>query len=317
MSSCGCSPVVHLVPATKASVASHSRGGKVQHASCWGVWNWRATSALLVGESTKQEETGVTHQQKDSSALQQVLGILADHGLDGLGEAVKIVLEAAMKLERSRFLKAAPYERTEERRGHANGFKRKRLKTRVGELNLLVPQVRNLPEGVEGFYPSSLERGIRSERALLCSLAEMYVQGVSTRKVARITEELCGFEVSSSQVSRATAQLDEELSAWRERPLGETPYVILDARYEKVRQDGKVLDCATLIAIGVTAEGRRRVLGVSVSLSEAEVHWRRFLSSLKRRGLRGVRLIVSDDHPGLREARRAEFTGDVPFVVER
>lgn len=254
----------------------------------------------------------MTHQRKDDSALQQALAIVADNGLDGLAGAVTIVLEEAMKVERSRFLGAGPYERTEGRRGHANGFKPKALKTRLGKIELAVPQVRNLPEGAEGFYPSSLERGLRSERALLCALAEMDVQGVSTRKVARITEELCGFEVSSSQVSRASARLDEELASWRERPLGETPYVILDARYEKVRQDGQVLDAAVLIAIGVTQEGRRRVLGVSVSLSEAEVHWRRFLASLKQRGLRGVRLIVSDDHAGLREARRAEFSG-VPW----
>ncbi len=250
----------------------------------------------------------MTHQQVDSTALQQALIILAENGLSDLGKAVEIVLNAAMKLERSQFLGASPYQRTHERRGHANGFKPKKLSTRVGKLDLEIPQVRNLQPGIDGFYPTSLERGLRSERALLCSLAEMYVQGVSTRKVARITEQLCGFDVTSSQVSRATESLDHELRAWRERELGHTPYLILDARYEKIRHGGQVLSCAVLIALGVTIEGRRSVLGVSVSLSEAEVHWREFLTSLKDRGLSGVRLIVSDDHAGLKAARQAVFT---------
>jgi transposase-like protein len=137
----------------------------------------------------------------------------------------------------------------------------------------------------------------------------MYVEGVSTRKVAEITKELCGLDVSSSQVSRAAELLDEELEAWRSRPLGNTPYVILDARYEKVRHGGSVRDCAVLIAIGVSETGHRTVLGVSVSLSEAEVHWRSFMKSLIDRGLHGARLIVSDDHTGLKQARKACFPG--------
>jgi putative transposase len=157
-----------------------------------------------------------------------------------------------------------------------------------------------------------LERGERSERALKLAVAEMYVQGVSTRKVAAITEELCGLEVSSVQVSRAAALLDEELAGWRNRPLGETPYLILDARYEKIRHGGSVVSCAVLVAIGVTPEGGRSVLGVSVSLSEAEVHWREFLAALQDRGLHGVRYIVSDDHAGLKQARQARFAG-VPW----
>ena len=135
----------------------------------------------------------------------------------------------------------------------------------------------------------------------------MYVCGVSTRKVSRIVEELCGHEVSSSTVSRLTAQLDEELERWRQRPLGEIPYLIFDARYEHVRHEGTVVDVALLIAIGITPEGHRTVLGVSVSDSEAEVHWRAFLSSLKNRGLCGVELIVSDAHEGLQAARKAVF----------
>jgi transposase-like protein len=137
----------------------------------------------------------------------------------------------------------------------------------------------------------------------------MYVKGVSTRKVEDITRLLCGLEVSSTQVSRAAAALDEELEKWRDRPLGETPYLILDARYEKVRHGGAVVDAAVLIASGVSADGRRSILGVSVSLSEAEVHWRRFLTSLVKRGLCGVRFITSDDHEGLGSARQAVFAG--------
>ena len=170
-----------------------------------------------------------------------------------------------------------------------------------------IPQVR---EG--GFYPHALEKGMRSERALLLTLAEMYVQGVSTRKVAAITERLCGTQISASQVSRARKQLDEELQAWRTRPLGEVPYLYLDARYEKVRQAGNVQDAAILMACGVKRDGRRSILGISVSLSEAEAHWRAFLEGLVKRGLCGMQLIVSDNHKGLEAARKAIFTG-VPW----
>jgi len=166
-----------------------------------------------------------------------------------------------------------------------------------------VPQVR----GGLAFYPSSLEKGIRSEQALKVALAEMYVQGVSTRKVSAIVEDLCGSSVSSSQVSACAANLDATLSLWRERPLGQTPYVFLDARYEKVRHGGHFIDCAVLVALGIGADGKRSILGVSVALSEAEVHWRQFLTSLQLRGLTGVELIVSDDHAGLRTARAAVF----------
>jgi transposase-like protein len=162
------------------------------------------------------------------------------------------------------------------------------------------------------FYPTALERGQRSERALKLAIAEMYVQGVTTRKVAAVMEQLCGLEVTSSQVSRAVQALDAELTTWRERPLGEIPYVLLDARYENVRVGGVVRSCALLIAVGITPEGRRTILGVSVSLSEAEVHWRDFLASLQQRGLHGVKLLVSDDHAGLRAALTARLPG-VPW----
>lgn len=140
----------------------------------------------------------------------------------------------------------------------------------------------------------------------------MYVQGVSTRKVTKIVEELCGCEVSSSDVSRAAALLDEELEQWRNQPIGEIKYLIVDARYEKLRQHGCIVDCAVFVAIGVDTEGRRRVLGVSVSQSEAEVHWREFFKSLIERGLHGLELIVSDAHGGIAEARKACLAG-VPW----
>jgi transposase-like protein len=245
--------------------------------------------------------------QIESTELDAVVQLLADHGFDGMAQAIETLMNEAMKLQRSEALGALPYQRTVERRGHANGFKPKTVNSRLGKLELQVPQTR----GVE-FYPTVLERGERSERALKLAVAEMYVQGVSTRKVAAITQELCGLEVNSTQVSRAAALLDEELSAWRNRPLSEIPYLILDARYEKIRHGGSVVSCAVLIAIGVTPEGGRSILGVSVSLSEAEVHWREFLASLQDRGLHGVRYIVSDDHAGLKQAREARFAG-VPW----
>jgi transposase-like protein len=221
-----------------------------------------------------------------------------------MAEAIEILMNEAMKLERSEVLGARPHERTESRRGYANGFKPKRVNSRLGRLNLQVPQTRDVE-----FYPAALERGERSERALKLAVAEMYVQGVSTRKVQKITAELCGLDVSSMQVSRAAELLDEELTAWRERALGAVPYVILDARYEKVRHGGSVRDCAVLVAIGILEDGKRSVLGTSVSLSEAEVHWRTFLDSLIERGLHAVQLIVSDSHAGLKQARRACFPG--------
>jgi len=244
----------------------------------------------------------MTHQNDYTFAAE-----LVEKGLDGLPEMMRILINQAMQAERSKFLQADEYERTEDRKGHANGFKPKTVKTRMGEITFAVPQVR---EG--GFYPSALEKGLRSERALTITLAEMYVQGVSTRKVKAITEQLCGVEISATQVSRATAQLDEVLQEWRERPLGKIIYLYLDARYEKVRVAGQVRDVAVLVATGITPEGERQVLGVSVSLSEHEIHWKAFLKGLKDRGLHGMELIISDDHEGLGAARSAVF-GSVPW----
>mgnify|MGYP001004205977 CR=1 FL=1 len=229
---------------------------------------------------------------------------LAEQGMEGLPDLVRILVNEAMQIERESYLGARPYERSDERKGHANGYKPKTVRTRVGEVTFDIPQVR---EG--GFYPRSLEKGMRSERALQMALAEMYVQGVSTRKVAAITERLCGTEVSASQVSRAAEKLDEMLDKWRNRPLGEVTYLYLDARYEKVRQAGSVQDAAILMASGVKRDGKRSILGISVSLSEAGTHWRTFLEGLVKRGLRGVQLIISDNHAGIQSARKAVFTG--------
>ena len=243
----------------------------------------------------------------DCTLPTEYLEQLTEQGLDSLPEMIRVMVNEAMRIERENYLGAKPYERSEDRQGHANGYKPKTVRTRVGEVTIDIPQVR---EG--GFYPHALEKGMRSERALLLTLAEMYVQGVSTRKVAAITERLCGTQISASQVSRACKQLDEELQAWRTRPLGEVPYLYLDARYEKVRQAGNVQDAAILMACGVKRDGRRSILGISVSLSEAEAHWRAFLEGLVKRGLCGMQLIVSDNHKGLEAARKAIFTG-VPW----
>lgn len=239
---------------------------------------------------------------KECTQFDLAMELLIKNGFEGVAEAVSLLMNSAMQIERSRHLNADPYERKNDRIGYANGFKPKTVKTRFGKVQLAIPQTRGT-----SFYPQSLERGLRSERALKLALAEMYIQGVSTRKVAKITEELCGLEVSSSEVSRASQALDEQLQSWRQRPLGSFEYVYLDARYEKVRQAGVVQSSAVLIAIGVNETGHREVLGVSVKLSEHEVHWRDFLRSLKDRGLYGVKLFVSDAHEGLKAARNNVF----------
>ncbi|MCX6378992.1 MAG: IS256 family transposase [Armatimonadetes bacterium] len=243
----------------------------------------------------------------DSTLPEPLLESLCQNGLDALPQALTILLNLAMQAERQKYLGLQPYERSSERHDYANGFKDKTVTSRVGELKVSVPQVRS-----SAFYPSALEKGLRSERALKLAIAEMYVQGVSTRKVAAITEALCGVEVSSTQVSRAAAEMDAVLTSWRNRPLEGFPYLYLDARYESVRLEGAVQKAAVLIAVGVDRAGKRQILGVSVSLSEHEVHWREFLSSLVKRGLSGVRLVVSDAHEGLKAARCAVF-GGVPW----
>jgi putative transposase len=245
--------------------------------------------------------------QNQCIELPDLLKLFSAQGLEGMAAALQRLLNELMKLEREIFLDAGPYERTPERRGHANGFKPKTLHSRVGDLELAIPQVRDVEDG-DLFYPRVLERGERSERALKLALAEMYVQGVSTRKVANITKKLCGVDVSSARVSRVAQELDIELEKWRSRKLAPQDYLIVDARYEKIRHGGHVVSAAVLIAIGI-AKGVRSVLGVTVSLSEAEVNWREFLSSLRERGLCGLKMILSDDHEGIKAALKAVFPG--------
>jgi len=248
----------------------------------------------------------MTH-QNNCTLPKRLLEQLSKAGLEGLPELIRYFVNESMQAEREQYIQAGRYERTAERTGHANGYKPKTVKTRVGEITFDIPQVR---EG--GFYPAALEKGLRSERALTLTLAEMYILGVSTRKVKSILETLCGTGVSATQVSRAIAQLDGILQAWRERPLGEMVFLFLDARYEKVRENGQVRDAAILMAFGVDLAGKRQILGVFVSLSEHEAHWKAFLQDLKRRGLHGVQLITSDDHHGLQAARQEVF-GGVPW----
>jgi putative transposase len=234
--------------------------------------------------------------------IQDAITAISERGFEGMGDALRILFNQAMLIERENYLQAGAYERNENRVDYANGFKPKTLNTRIGAIEVAIPQTRD-----SAFYPSFLERGIRSERALNISIAEMYVQGVSTRKVTDVLESLCGLSVSSTQVSRASQLLDAEFSKWRQRPLGQYKHLFLDAIYEKVRQGGCVLDCAVLIAYGVDYNGKRTILGVSTALSEAEVHWRGFLESLVARGLHGLLSITSDAHPGLKCALKAVF----------
>lgn len=245
--------------------------------------------------------------RKHGNTIETVMEMLNENGFDGFADVLRILLDEAMKIERDHALGAGPYERSESRKGYANGYKPKTVDTRVGRLNVNVPQVR----GDVDFYPSSLEKGSRSERALKLAVAEMYVKGISTRRVTEVLEKMCGLQISSTQVSRAAALLDEQLDAWRRRRLDEYPYLVLDAHYEKVRKNGSIRDCAIFTAIGVNPDGKREILAVSVSLSEAEVHWRAFLKSLIDRGLNGVVYIVSDAHQGLAAARKATFGGVV------
>jgi transposase-like protein len=250
------------------------------------------------------QKTKTMNEQTDSTLQDQLLKILFSEGLgEGLANIAQLLMNTAMLIERENHIGADPYQRAVQRNGHANGFKPRTFQTAIGSLQLAVPQVRSSDTP---FRTSLLEKGSRSDRALKSAIATLYVQGVSTRRVTKVMEELCGFEVSSGQVSNLNKQLDEEFAKWRSRPLPGIQYLILDATYYKVRIDGTVRDCATLKAIGVRRDdGKRMILGVSCALSEAEVHWREFLVSLKERGIGIPDLIVSDAHTGLKAALRA------------
>lgn len=220
---------------------------------------------------------------------------------------VERTLQTLLEEEMSAHLGAERYERSSERRGYRNGTKPRTLTTRVGTLELLVPQDR------DGTFSTELfGRYQRTEQALVLSLMEMYVQGVSTRKVAAITEQLCGTRFSKSQVSVLAGRLDSELAAWRERALSAPsyPYVWVDARYEHVRVDGRVVSQGVLLVTGLRGDdGRREILGVSVADTESEATYQELFRALKGRGLSGVRLVISDDHAGLRSAITRHFQG--------
>lgn len=224
---------------------------------------------------------------------------------DFLEPVVQAAVQSILEVEMEECLQAGKHERSDGRLGYRSGYYRRRLITRVGTLVLRVPQDR-----AGQFSTQVFEQYQRSEKALVASLAQMYVQGVSTRKVAAITEELCGHEFSASSISAITAKLDEQLEQFSRRPLeSEFPYVVVDARYERVREGGVIVSRAILIALGIDWEGRRQVLAVEYANRESQSSWREFLLQLQARGLNGVQFIVSDDHPGLKAAIREVLPG--------
>ena len=222
-----------------------------------------------------------------------------------LRELVEAALNRFLDAEISEHLQAGPYERSEARAGYRNGYRQRQLKTRVGTLTLAVPMDR------EGSFKSELfERYQRSEKALVGTLMEMYLEGVSTRKVTDVTEALCGTSFSKSTVSRLVGGLDQDLAAWRERTLDVAyPYLVVDARYEHVRVTGQVVSQGVLVVKGVREDGFRELLAVEVADTESEATYEQLFRKLKDRGLRGVRLVTSDDHRGLVNAIRRHFQG--------
>jgi putative transposase len=232
-------------------------------------------------------------------------GILLDDPIF-LKEIVERVLQELLEAEMTEHIGASPYERTGTRTGQRNGYKPRTLRTRVGTLNLLVPQDR------EGTFSTRLfSRYQRNEKALVLALMEMYVEGVSTRKVKDITEELCGTSFSKSLISSLAGQLDVELEVWRTRPLkaASYPYLFVDARYEKVRVNHRVVSQGVLIVSGIRDDSMREILAVEVSDTESEATYQNLFCSLKSRGLKGVELVVSDDHEGLKAAIFRHFQG--------
>jgi len=241
----------------------------------------------------------MTQKNKPTLSRSEIKAVLNEQE-DFLKPLVERVVQEALEAEMEEALGAAKGERTEGRLGYRSGHYSRKLITRVGTLELRVPQDRQGRFSTEVF-----ERYQRSEKALVSALSEMYVQGVSTRKVKAVTEELCGHEFSASVISQMNGKLDEELKKFAERRLEEEyPYLIVDARYEKVREDGVIQSQAVLVAIGITWEGRRQILAVELANRESRSSWREFLVGLKARGLRGVELVISDDHEGLKKAIR-------------
>lgn len=235
--------------------------------------------------------------QRKNSVKLDWQAVMAEDG-DFMKGLVREVLQQVLEAEMEETLGAAKGQRTEGRSGYRSGYYPRSLVTRVGNIELRVPQDRQ-----GNFRTEVFERYQRSEKALVGALTEMYVQGVSTRKVKAITEELCGHEFSASTISRLNKNLDEELEKFATRRLEEEyPYLILDARYEKVREDGVIRSRAVLVAIGVSWDGRRCVLAVDLANRESTSSWKEFLERIRKRGLRGVEFVVSDDHPGLKRA---------------
>jgi len=225
---------------------------------------------------------------------------------DFLRLLVERVVQAVLETEMTAHLHADPYERNADRRGYRNGYKPRQLNTRVGTLTLQVPQDR------EGTFSTQLfARYQRNEKALVLALMEMYIEGVSTRKVREITEALCGTSFSKSLVSELAGQLDADLDAWRNRPLTEMnyPYLSVDARYEHVRQGGRIVSQGVLIVAGVRADGHREILAVAVADTASEATYHQLFRDLKARGLSGVRLVTSDSHKGLKAAIDRHFQG--------
>lgn len=227
---------------------------------------------------------------------------------DGPRRLLELLAAAAMEAEVADHLGAGPHERNAMRRGRRNGHKPRALQTRVGPLALDVPQVRG---GCEPYHPSLFNKWQRSERAMLVACAEMYFQGVSTRKVQEVLESMCDGGVSATTVSRVASELDERLAEFRGRRLDATayPYLMVDARYEKARVDGRIVSQAVLVVAGFTSTGRREVLDWRVGDSESEECWGGLFRDLKDRGLRGVKLMVSDAHRGIRAALGRHFQG--------
>lgn len=242
----------------------------------------------------------------NNTEIFEMMQTLMNEGMQGFPTVMARMYNLAMQFERELHLGAGRYERTDDRRGYANGYKPKTLKTHAGELTLQIPQVR---DSETPFYPRSLERGTRYERALKLAVAEMYVRGVSTRKVQAIFDKLCDVNITAEQVSRAMQAMDEELETWRNRPIGAVKVLFVDATYHKARVNGVVVSVATFIVAGILEDGHRAILAVDTDLSENEVHWRNVLSALVKRGMHGVKLIVSDSHDGLRAAREATLPG--------
>src|SRR5215813_8977587 len=236
--------------------------------------------------------------KKESKLKSQEIKALMKKDEDFLRPLMRVALQEVLEAEMSEALGAGKAERSPERLGYRSGYYNRKLVTRVGTLELRVPQDRQGRFSTEVF-----ERYQRSERALVGALIEMYVQGVSTRKVKAISEELCGHEFSASTVSQLNRKLDAELERFARRRLEEEyPYVVIDARYERVREEGVVKNRAVLAAIGINWQGRRRVIGVELAKRESATSWKEFLIGLKQRGLRGVHLVVSDQHEALRQA---------------